>query len=301
MALNTARCLTKLGGVSVKPIVRVGKDVNSEFILSELRSQGFSRETIGQCVVIDDEINTPTVVCLSQEGEHEDRAFIVGEANRSNPSDYGIPRFEDIRERVEIICDCAACHFTCVGIANAFLHPEIGSVMRSIKRSSTPPVISADAVFNRNLADARWQSSIYNFLKEVDFFLPSDVEASQLTGLPPTEFREAADRIRVTYELKGVCVKLHERGVYCLTDDVDCLVHPQTSPKHKIVQTTGAGDAWCAGFLHALVACGLSAIQACVFANHVAGYFISSTTGFDAIPSGEAIEREVHNTQQHDP
>ena len=97
-------------------------------------------------------------------------------------------------------------------------------------------------------ASGRWMRIIKPCLEHLEWFMPSVEEAEQMVG--------TRDPKRIAAELKkqgvkNVAVKLGSRGCYIepaedegrflKTFDVD------------VVDTAGAGDAWCAGFLSALI------------------------------------------------
>ncbi|MGZ4850207.1 MAG: carbohydrate kinase family protein, partial [Candidatus Bathyarchaeia archaeon] len=77
--------------------------------------------------------------------------------------------------------------------------------------------------------------------------MPNAVELELLTG--ETDYRKGAD-LMIGLGVKIVAVKLGDQGCY-VTDDQDQLkVEPF---KVKAVDTTGPGDAFCAGFLYGLI------------------------------------------------
>jgi sugar/nucleoside kinase (ribokinase family) len=94
--------------------------------------------------------------------------------------------------------------------------------------------------------EERWDSNIWNVLKYTDVFLPNEQEARLITGLPDARSaaRELAKCARV------VVVKRGARGVLAC-DAATTLTIPAV--KTRVVDTTGAGDSFNAGFLHAFL------------------------------------------------
>lgn len=84
-------------------------------------------------------------------------------------------------------------------------------------------------------------------LSRVDFFLPSEREAALL--YPALDPRGALQALRAAYpHLRVVAVKLAARGCLVYDRARDSIVHLPAAPA-QVVDTTGAGDAFCGGFL----------------------------------------------------
>ncbi|UCE96234.1 MAG: carbohydrate kinase family protein [Candidatus Bathyarchaeota archaeon] len=76
--------------------------------------------------------------------------------------------------------------------------------------------------------------------------LPNEVELKMLTG---TEYKEGIKKL-LNEGPKVVAVKLNKKGCFVSNGEESHLVEPF---RVKIVDTTGAGDAWNAGFLYGLL------------------------------------------------
>lgn len=85
-------------------------------------------------------------------------------------------------------------------------------------------------------------------LPAIDFFLPSDYEAMQITGCASAE--EAARRF-VELGVGNIIVKQGERGCTYLSAETPDDLKMYSAFKATAVDTTGAGDAFVAGFLSA--------------------------------------------------
>jgi ribokinase len=77
--------------------------------------------------------------------------------------------------------------------------------------------------------------------------MPNTVELEQLTG--EEDYRKGADYM-INVGVKVVAVKLGSKGCYVTDGEERLSVAPF---KVKVVDTTGAGDAFDAGFLHGLI------------------------------------------------
>ena len=78
-------------------------------------------------------------------------------------------------------------------------------------------------------------------------FMPNALELEQLTG--EEDYRKGADYM-IAMGVKVVAVKLGSKGCYVTDGQERLSVEPF---KVKAVDTTGAGDAFCAGFLYGLI------------------------------------------------
>ncbi len=108
----------------------------------------------------------------------------------------------------------------------------------------------------------RWDSGIWDVLRHTDFFFPNEQEAMCLSGAKSEQ--EAA---RILGELaQTVVVKLGSRGAYVYRDGGG---FPVPAKRVKVVDTTGAGDSFNAGFLARLV--GGGTLRQCANAGIAAG------------------------------
>ncbi len=90
-------------------------------------------------------------------------------------------------------------------------------------------------------------NGIKPFLPYIDYFMPSETESIHLTGC--TDCRRAAAIFRDA-GTKNVIIKLGGRGVYAECDGFSGFARPfDITP----TDTTGSGDAFCAGFIHSML------------------------------------------------
>jgi len=95
-----------------------------------------------------------------------------------------------------------------------------------------------------------------SLLSEFDVIFPNRDEAYLMSGV--NDPYQAAKSI-LDMGLKIVLIKLGEEGCYLLSKDVEALV--PAYPIERVLDATGAGDAFCAGFLAALLS-GFNGIEA---------------------------------------
>ena len=95
----------------------------------------------------------------------------------------------------------------------------------------------------------RWMNVLTTSLPHLDYFLPSYEEAVELSG--KTEPEEMAD-VFLAMGPKTVVIKLGKDGCFIKTHMGEKYLIP-TYDRIKPVDTTGAGDSFCAGFLTAVI------------------------------------------------
>lgn len=98
----------------------------------------------------------------------------------------------------------------------------------------------------------RYRSVVLPVLPLVDDLIINETEAGALTGLPPepAKMREAAEILRAAGA--GRVIIHFKTGAVCLSDEGFCTCPAIDIPRERILGTTGAGDAFCAGALLAI-------------------------------------------------
>jgi len=222
-ANNTAIGLAKLG-ISVGGMGKIGQDGFGDFVLRALNENGV--DTLG--MVRDANANTSfTFVMVASDGERTFFHYMGANAALSAT---------DIR--LDLIKECKILH-----IAGSLLMPKFDGeptahLLRQAKAAGV--TTSLDTVWD---ATGNWLKTLEPCLPYVDIFLPSIEEAKQLTGLdsPPEIAKFLMD-----YGIQTVGLKMGERGSYVRTKDEELYV---PAYQVNVVDATGAGDAYVAGFL----------------------------------------------------
>ncbi len=91
-------------------------------------------------------------------------------------------------------------------------------------------------------------ANLKELIKHVDIVFANEREAQLLTGIG--DYREAARKIK-NIGPQIVVVKKGAEGAYMLSDNIELDIPAYKPP--KVVDTTGAGDAFAAGFITALI------------------------------------------------
>ena len=222
-ANNTAITLAKLG-INVGAMGRIGTDTFGDFVLQILDDNRVDT----RAMMRDTDTNTPaTFVSVASDGE---RSFLhyMGTNRILSEDDVNF----------DLIRSCKILH-----VAGSLIMPRLDGeptarVLREAKESGV--LTSLDTVWDTT---GNWLDALEPCLPYVDTFLPSIEEAEQLTGLhsPP----EIANFL-MDYGIQTVGLKMGKRGSYVRTGTEE--VH-FPSYEVDVVDTTGAGDAYVAGFL----------------------------------------------------
>jgi len=110
---------------------------------------------------------------------------------------------------------------------------------------------------------------------------PSETELSLLTC---KDYREGAE-VLLAEGVKVVGVKLGEKGCYVTDGEEDHLIGPY---KVKVVDSTGAGDAFCAGFLYGLLK-GKTLRECGILGNFVASRVLRKMGARNGLPRKEDL------------
>ena len=126
---------------------------------------------------------------------------------------------------------------------------------------------SLDVVFNTRMDDPNLRAALWESLPHLDYFIANDHEAFRLTGEKDPVRAAAILRERGA---QNVIVKLGAQGCYALSNEFTGIV---PALKVEVVDTTGAGDAFSAGFIASLSK-GASLEAACEAGNQAGAHIV---------------------------
>ncbi len=123
-----------------------------------------------------------------------------------------------------------------------------------------------------------------------DYFIPNETEAALLTGLVVETVDQAkiAAQALLARGARNVILTLGSKGALVVTGDGNATLVPSFSAG-PVVETTGAGDAFCGGFATALSE-GLSLIDAVRFGCATAGISVTRAGTAPSMPKRAEIE-----------
>ncbi len=229
-ASNTAIALSRLG-VATSFWGKLGRDTFGGYALKELKKD---RVDVRQ-VKSDPSVSTSaTLVLVDSKGQ---RSFLHSMAANDHI------RFQDVSLRLLPALD----H---LHIGGYFLFPALdGKPMAQILKTARKwgVTTSLDTAWDLR---GRWMKALKPCLPYLDYFMPSEREVEML--LPrfgPGQYRKAA-REFLKLGCRTVVIKRGEKGSYLLNWDGDEIHVPAF--RSRVVDTTGAGDCFCAGFIKGL-------------------------------------------------
>ncbi|MCM8764783.1 MAG: sugar kinase [Candidatus Omnitrophica bacterium] len=271
-ASNTAVVANKLGS-EVSVIGKIGDDALGEFVLNALKKSGIDVSM----VKIENGVTTSgTAVLVFPDGE---RSFLhsIGANSKFSVDDVDFDFLQN---------------FSIVHVAGIFLLPGLeGENLKTLakKTKETGRILSFDTAWD---STGRWLPVIKDALPFVDYFFTSLEEARMLSG--ENDYRDIA-KVFLELGVKNVCLKMGPEGSY-VTDGKQNQFFPAL--KVDAVDSTGAGDAYVAGFLTGLLN-GYDLLKAGLLANTVGAMSVTAigaTSGIIDWNSLIAFARE-HNVE----
>lgn len=272
-AMNCSVALAKLG-VACDAIIKVGTDTLGDFVISQVKKYGIGAGGI----VREDGTSTPfTLVCVHSDGQ---RSFIHTMGTNGTLSARDVDR--------TIVRKAKFCFVTGTMVMSTFDGEQTAGVLAEAREAGGVTLL--DTVYNDTAPQARWQEVIHPCLPHLDYFIPSQLEAKAISGRD-----EPAEMARAFQDLgcRNVVIKLDVDGAFVrTTDGVEEIV-----PAYQVddvVDTTGAGDCWSAGFLTGLRA-GESIPDAARLGNAVAAHGIQAPGAATGVVSLDRV-REFQKT-----
>ena len=165
-------------------------------------------------------------------------------------------------------------------LACALGQPRRWSALLGLLRQSGVS-LSADFGWNRELFRSK---DLPELFREFDFIFPNEIEARALTG----ESNPAGAVRALARWVRQPVVKLGARGSITLAEGK---IVRAPAPRVKVVDATGSGDAFNAGFLHGYLR-GWSAVD-CLRAGNVCGALATTGPGGSADPPDERRLRRL--------
>ncbi|MEM3769915.1 MAG: carbohydrate kinase family protein [Candidatus Bathyarchaeia archaeon] len=223
-AANTIMGLARLG-CKVGFIGKVANDREGKMLLEDFRKEG---------------VNTRGVIRAKEGRSGTVMGFVDEKGERALYVDPGVNdtiSFEEIN--VKYACQAKFLHLTSFVGEKSFEAQKrlVENLPEDVKVSMDPGELYA----------RRGVKMLTPILKKTFVFMPNSLELALLTGAE--DYVKGAEKL-LELGVKIVAVKLAGKGCY-VTDGRES--HHVEAFKVKIVDTTGAGDAFCAGFLYGLL------------------------------------------------
>lgn len=227
-AMTAAINLTKLG-VETRMVGKVGGDLFGEFLEKKLNDHGVDTRGLAK----DEGTNSSvSIVLLDKSGE---RSFLhtVGTNGTFTESDINY----------SIIDECDLVFLTGTYLMDTFDGAETATFLKKCKEMGKTTFL--DVCWD---AKGRWGEVLDCAMPYIDYFMPSIDEAVNIAKRD--ELEEMAN-VFMSKGVKNVVIKIGKTGSYIRLSDWK---EGKTFPSLKgvsAVDTTGAGDSFCSGFLSA--------------------------------------------------
>jgi len=226
-AANAAIGLAKLGA-SAQIIGKLGADSFGRYVKTEVAQAGVNVDGLTETVSSQ---TSASVVTVSGDGERTIlHCFGANASFCLDDIDFNIIRRSKI-----------------LFIAGTFLMPAFdGQGARELLKKAREAGILCclDTAWDPS---GRWMDTVSQCLPYLDWFMPSCEEAVQLSGRSMPEDMAA---VFAGMGVKNVVIKLGSKGCYVKPQDADGFAVPAYSV--TAADTSGAGDAFCAGFIFGL-------------------------------------------------
>ena len=229
-ALNVAVNLSKLG-VDTGLAGVIGNDAPGDHILSILKEAGINYDNVVKSGKYQ---TSASIVLCEKSGEHH---FLYYGKSNNEFNESMIP--ENVLSRIKILN---------VGSAMALRSLDGDGLADLFRRAKKYGVITTlDAAHD---VEGKWLLKVEKALQYTDVFIPSHAEAKMITGYDEPE--KMADFMK-QYKLKIFGVKLGAQGCYISDFNDSGGVNIPAFECDEVVDTTGAGDAFMAGFISGIL------------------------------------------------
>jgi sugar/nucleoside kinase (ribokinase family) len=244
----------------------VGDDLFGRFMCEELGRRGVDVRGI----VVDPERSTGVTVVLSKPG---DRAMLT------MPGTIGALR-------VDMVDAAMLGETRHVHVSSYFLQRELAPGLPALFARLRGSEVTTSVDPNWDPSES-WDSGVLQLLDVTDVFFPNEMEATRIARI--SDVREAVRRLRG--HARVVVVKAGAAGAVAGGDGGYLTAGPIEA---EVVDTTGAGDAFDAGFLTAWIA-GAPLDAALAMANACGGISTRATGGVEGLATLQEAEAALES------
>lgn len=268
-AVNQAMALSGLKD-RVSLCCRLGDDSFGRMLKDEVQSAGINTDNI---VCSSDSVTSTAIVMVAKTGERNIMC------KKGNNYDFC---FSDIN--MDEIADTRALSVASFYGISKLEKDGLVDVLEHAKKSGAFTFADCGADKKNEGINA-----ISPMLSHLDYFMPSEIESAKLTNeVDPS----ISAKIFKDHGVSNVVIKLGSRGVYADCHDFCGYVDPfEITP----VDTTGAGDSFCAGFIHSILA-DKNTEEALEFASACGAYTVLHFGASSPEISADKIETLIKST-----
>ena len=251
-------------GAETMFITKIGKDTFGEMAMKLYADEGINSKYVWE--IPDMSTGAASIVVNEETG---DNAIIVvpGAADAMVPDDL------DTAEAG--IADCA---FFMASLEVPI--PVMQHGLEVAKRNGVPTILNPAPA-------AILPDEVYGLS---DYFTPNETEAAILAGIPVVTIEDAEEAAKIFLQrgIDTVVITLGEKGAYVRNSGINQHV-PAFNMGGKVLETTGAGDAFNGGFAYALAE-GMSLIEAVRFGSATAAISVTRLGTAPAMPVNSEIQ-----------
>jgi len=241
---------------------KVGHDPYGDFVVSDLERRGIGTDG----VIRDPGIRTGVTVSLTYPQERAMLTYL---------GSIAALRLDDLD--LSLLACYDHLHSASIFLQQG-LRPGLPALYRAAQEAGL--ATSLDSGWDPK---EQWGHDIFDMLPHVDFFVPNEVEALHFTSASTVE--EAAAEL--SHYAGTVVVKLGQEGSMARSGEQ---VWKAPGFEVEVVDTTGAGDAFNAGFMYAHIIEGRPMPDALHFANACGAIAVTTIGGPTAPPSAAEID-----------
>lgn len=268
-ALNEAVVLSRFG-VPVQLISKVGDDEAGKQVLGFLQANGVATDCVKQERGLVTGIN---IVLVDAMGERHFLTNPNGSLRKLSVKD--VEPF--LKETGEI-----------VSFASMFVSPmlDIPAMEKIFKQVKSQPGRILVADMTKAKCGERLED-LQGLLPYVDYIVPNEAEAALLTGIEDS-YENA--RLLIEAGVKCAVIKRGSRG--CLIRTKEEYLEIPAYPAERVIDTTGAGDCFTAGFLWGLSQ-GFSLEKCGRLACATASYAVEAMGATEGVPTAEEVKQRM--------
>lgn len=253
----------KLAGADVTMVAKLGRDLFSDILFAHYEETGFCTRYMTR----DPALETGSAIIEINSVSAENRIILFKGANDALSA-------EDVR--------CAEPAFRDCRVVLTQLETGLSAVeeTKRLAQKYGKPIVINTAPF-RSIPD--------DLLNGVDYITPNETEAEYFSGVKVTDAKSAACAAQILLKkgVRNVVITLGSRGSYYTDGQMSCEIPAVRAG--VAVDTTGAGDSFCAGFCVALAE-GKNVLEALRFASCAAGLKVTRRGSSVAMPKREEID-----------
>lgn len=281
---NVLAMLKKLGH-EVGFVGKVGKDMFGDQLEQALKEVGI--DTAG--LMRDPDVHTTLAFVHTASDGDRDFSFY------RNPGADMMLSEKDVLDCGDMIRGAKIFHFGTLSMTSKGCRLATKKAIQMAKKSG------ATVSFDPNLREPLWDSldeakeQVLYGLSQCDILKISDNEIVWLTGME--DYEEGVRWIRERYDVPLILVSLGREGSLAFSKSEKAMVKPFL--QENTIETTGAGDTFCAGILHYVLEHGLSdysetqMTDMLTFANAGASIITTRKGALRVMPEREEVEALV--------